>query len=490
MIYHVLIVDDEPIVRQGLIQFEWESYGFEAVHACNNGREALQWLNANQVELVVTDIKMPGMDGVELSGKIRELYPDTMVLLLTGYNEFTYAQQAIKNGVFDYLLKPASDDDFEQVLSKAYKHLRDREEKKRMQETMTYHFLLRNQVKDSQFSMETLNLARYPEHAFRLVLAYLPSERMEAEIADRLAQHKFVQLNKREWVMLATEDEMEHISQAFGNSGVELGISSSQPNRNDIPAAYKEAGLALTGKFLCADQHVFHYSDSASEEKQLLFVTDILKKIMNWNTRIQGSTDKQIKHFLSGIVEEIRVKGLAVPYIKQLMVSMVSVLEKELSMVPFFLAEEWDRAKESFLNTVGTAQNLDVIEQNLCNGICEFIEKLYHQNVQAKESAKLQEVLDYIHEHYPEVVSLDVISEVFRMHPANFSKWFKENKGNTFVDYLTKYRMDQAKQLLEQTDLKLTQIAEAVGFQDARYFGQVFKKQVDLTPGEYRILFK
>lgn len=490
MIYHVLIVDDEPIVRQGLIQFEWESYGFEAVHACNNGREALQWLNANQVELVVTDIKMPGMDGVELSGKIRELYPDTMVLLLTGYNEFTYAQQAIKNGVFDYLLKPASDEDFEQVLGKAYKHLRDREEKKRMQDTMIYHFLLRHQVKDSQFSMEDLNLDRYPEHPFHLVLAYLSNERVEAATLERLEQYKFVQLNKREWVVLASEDEMQHISQDVETWGVELGISFSKPNRNDIPTAYREAGIALSRKFLHVDQHVFHYSESASEENQLLVVTDILKKIMNWNTRIQGSTAKQMKQFLSSLVEEIRVKGLSVPYIKQLMVSLISVLEKELSIVPFFPVDAWDRQKEIFLNAVGTAQHLDVIEDCLYTGICEFMENLFHRNAQAKESEKLQEVLDYIHAHYHEVVSLDVISEVFRMHPANFSKWFKENKGNTFVDFLTRYRIDKSKQLLEQTDLKLLQIAEAVGFQDARYFGQVFKKQVDLTPGEYRLLFK
>lgn len=490
MIYHVLIVDDEPIVRQGLIQFEWESYGFEAVHACNNGREALQWLNANQVELVVTDIKMPGMDGVELSGKIRELYPDTMVLLLTGYNEFTYAQQAIKNGVFDYLLKPASDEDFEQVLGKAYKHLRDREEQKRMQDTMTYHFLLRNQVKDSQFSMEALHLERYPEHAFHLVLAYLASERVDGATVERLLQHKFVQLNKREWVMLASEEEMQHMSQSFDTLGVELGISTSKPHRDDIPAAYREAGVALSGKFLRVDQHVFYYSDSAREVNQMLVVTDILKKIMNWNTRIQGSTGKQLKQFLSGLVEEIRTKELSVPYIKQLMVSLISVLEKELSIVPFFPAEAWDREKEIFLNAVGTAQHLDIIEESLYTGICEFMENLFHRNAQAKESAKLQEVLDYIHEHYYEVVSLDVISEVFRMHPANFSKWFKENKGNTFVDYLTRYRIDKSKGLLEQTDLKLIQIAEAVGIQDARYFGQVFKKQVDLTPGEYRLLFK
>ncbi|MDF2964358.1 MAG: response regulator [Paenibacillus sp.] len=490
MTYHVLIVDDEPIVRQGLLSFNWEKYGFEAVGTCGNGREALEWLNHNHVELVVTDIKMPGIDGVELSRQVKELYPDILVVLLTGYNEFTYAQQAIKSGVFDYLLKPAEDEDFDNVLGKAYQVLKDKEEKKRLQDVMAYHFILRNQLKESHLSVEAIQIDIDREDPFRLCLLYTPDDIIELQIIRIIEKWKFVQINKREWIALISEEDVEPISLALSGAGFNLGISSCKNGRDEISGAFQEASQALQKKFLHPEDLVFHYSEQGDEGNQLQQVTGILKKAILFMNRVNGMNAKLVEHSFGEIMEAIKEKELSVPYIRQLMSYMIAALERELAKASFFPAEVWSLKKEQFLHIVKTADKLEIIEQSLFSEICGFIQEMQINNAQNKESAKLHEVLDYIHEHFNEVVSLDLISEQFRMHPNSFSKWFKEYKGMNFIDYLTRYRIDKSKEMLEQTDLKTGQIAEAVGFQDPRYFGQVFKKLVNLTPTEYRALFK
>lgn len=279
MIYHMLIVDDEPIVRNGLLSFKWEKLGFEAVHACNNGREALQWLNANPVELVMTDIKMPGIDGIALSERIKELYPDIIVILLTGYNEFSYAQQAIKHGVFDFLLKPTTDEDFELVFTKAYKYLMEKEEQKRIQETMMYHFLLRNQTIDIHIQNNMLKTDIVLPDTFRLLLIYIHKEVINDELSMIMDSHKFVQISKREWVTFVTDEETNALLEMFENHDIMLGISSIKKDPNEISTAYIEVNSALNEKFLVPNKRIFQYSEQTNEDNEMLLVIGLLKKL-------------------------------------------------------------------------------------------------------------------------------------------------------------------------------------------------------------------
>lgn len=354
MSYRLLIVDDEPIVRNGLMSFEWGKYGFEAVHACENGRAALEWLTCNRADLVLTDIKMPGINGVELSGKIQELYPDTLVVLLTGYSDFKFAQQAIRTGVFDYLLKPAEDSDIENMLVKARQALQ------------------------------------------------------------------------------------------------EIGEKQKLPNLNEV--------------------------------------SGLLRKMIVAANRIQGMQPRVMTDALKEILMNIKNAQLHEQQQKQLISFLLSAIETELAKHPMFPFEDWLEAKERF--TEINMQAEFYFEPDALYALCESIHDVTRKNSIVKETAKLDEALQYIHENYGSVLSLDIIADLLDMHPNTFSKWFKDHKGINFLDYVTRYRIDRSKQLLENTDLKAGDIAVRVGFSDVRYFGQVFKKLVEVTPTEYRSLFK
>ncbi|SFJ82563.1 two-component system, response regulator YesN [Paenibacillus sp. UNC496MF] len=360
MNYRLLIVDDEPIVRNGLLHFDWESHGFEAVDACGNAREALKWLaDGNEAHVILTDIKMPGMDGVELSNEIRMKYPDLLVVLLTGYNEFNYAQRAIQSGVFDYLLKPAEDEDFGHVLVKCAKELSER-----------------------------------------------------------------------------------------SNRGLDLD--------------------------------------------DLLNLSSVIRKIGLLASRTSGLGPRRLSDAIDDIVREFEACEFPPGRLWPLMRFLLTSLEMEFAKLPYFPEEKWTARKESFYRMLeeDRVTSFEQANEGLRRELGHFVRELNLESSRQKDSSKLDAVLAFIHERYSEVLSLDVVAESADLHPNTFSSWFKETKGMNFVDYVTKYRIDRSKELLEGTNLKAGQVAESVGIPDARYFGQVFKKHVGLTPSEYRSMFK
>jgi two-component system response regulator YesN len=269
-----------------------------------------------------------------------------------------------------------------------------------------------------------------------------------------------------------------------------MGISSLKSSHDQIPTAFVEANKALQKSFLYPKEQIFQYKDNPDEANDLEDFSVILKKIILLINRIHLLADRVVEEHFIDIMHEIKVKEIPTEYIKQLMAYIMSALERELAKQPFFPYEQWMEHKNHFMHVVNTADHFDLIAASLISDICGFIREIKTTNTVNKESVKLNAVLQYIHENYQKVVSLDLIAEQFEMHPNSFSKWFKDNKGINFIDYLTRYRIDKSKEMLEQTEMKAGQIAEAVGFLDHRYFGQVFKKQVELTPIEYRALFK
>ncbi|GBG10568.1 DNA-binding response regulator [Paenibacillus agaridevorans] len=496
MSYHILIVDDEPIVRNGLRNFDWETYGFECVGACENGREALDWLSRNAADVVLTDIKMPGIDGVELSGLIRERYPDLLVILLTGYNEFAYAQQAIKTGVFDYLLKPAEDSDFEEVLAKCAHTLQEREMSKQMLSVLSHHFLLRNGLRESHLSEAARELVRRPalrrEGPFRLVLVSSELEHPDPDACRRLERRNFARISNREWILLCPGEEIGTLQQWLADEEEPLnaGVSLLHDSDEEVPEAFAEANKALQLKFLNPEARLFQYADRHNASHDWEPVAAVIKKMMLVSNRINALNAGKIEEYLSDIMQELESRQIAEPHIRQLLLYLILSIESELAKASLLPDDQWTVAKEEWTALIRNADRFEGIKSVLAERMAQSIQALHDANTRVKDSAKLEEALAYIHVHYAGVLSLDLIADELQMHPNFFSKWFKDNKGINFIDYVTQYRIDKAKELLEHSELKAGEIAERTGIPDARYFGQVFKKHVGLTPTEYRALFK
>jgi two-component system response regulator YesN len=492
--YHILIVDDEAIVRKGLENYEWAPLGFEVIHSCENGRKALSWLQNHQVDMVVTDIKMPGIDGIELSKKIKELFPDILVVLLSGYSEFSYAQQGIQHGVFDYLLKPVDDEQFEAVLKRAYKQINQKEKKQNSMNELMWNMWLRMQIhycNESGGVLKPFSDTCYIniEHPFQIAnVIYTPASVLEKTSWREFTNTwKMVQLNHSEWVGLVFTDQSKDMRAALKAFSAHSGFSSTKTGENDIAKAYIEARTAAQKKFLYPDERVFESSQQIQETSYKDF-SDLFKKIYVLANKTNHLNANEIKKDLIEYTDELLRMETPTFQIKQLFLHLVSGMERVLSEKALFSFTEWLDEQPDLYQLIEEAPSFSTIYEQVIPEICRMIEKVKNLNENHNLSKKFLKILDYIHEHYQDPLSLNELSEYFGMHPSLFSKWFKEQKGMNYIDYLTRYRLYQAKELIEHTDLKISEISSKVGYYDMRYFGQVFKKNTGLKPTEYRAM--
>lgn len=488
MKYHILIVDDESIVRKGLEGYGWEALGFEVAYSCKNGREALAWLENNPVEAILTDIRMPGIDGLELCRIVHERYPDILVVLLSGYDEFKYARQGIQYGVFDYLLKPAEETEIDAVFRKAYEKISASREREKALANLARNTWLLKQMYDLSETPkpEPFELPRSRPDCRSFVVVRvresnggLPADPLWLQWADRCG---FIAVRAAEWAGLVPSADLEKLWEEFAAFRLHAGCSRVQSGEEAISSAFAEAGAALEQRFFFPDRQVFAYAPPSVPYLHLLKST--LKFIRTLHGLQPAALHTEIDQFLDRLAES----NVSEEQCKQLLLSVLSGLERALSEKALFPFEEWFGKQPDLYRMVERSACMAEIRDRVIPEIRRMTEEVRRMNSEHCEAGKLADVLEYIHARYQEQLSLDTIADRFGMHATIFSRWFKEQKGVNYLEYVIRLRIKKAGELLEDTDLKIGEIAERTGYIDARYFGQVFKKMTGFTPSEYRAM--
>lgn len=528
--YKILIVDDEAIVREGIKnRIDWKEHGFECVGDSDNGRDALEAVKHLRPDVVLTDISMPFMDGLELSRHIVEQFPSTKIIILTGFDDFEYAQKAVKLQVTDFILKPITSAEIRQMLNKLKLEM---DEERGHQEHL-------NRMK--QLLNESLPVLK---ERFLERLATSPLK--EWEIAEKV-RYFSLPLNGPAFISLAVEiDELRPDQQgtdqelhAFGVYNIVQEVLSEEPQSAVFRYKGNKAMALLSGDSpgklyakarelaeqirtsvkswllftvsvgvgtVCGDLQDVHHScraAAAALEYRLLLGSDQVICISNLEKRgsqpvfdssenekglvsaIKTGTAAEVEQWIAKLIRELKHSSISMEqcYYRVLKI-MLAVLQALIEIG--CREQELFRSEKRLLTELYSFRTLAEIEDWL-KDICGRALKDVAAARRDLTQSQMREAVDYIMEHYedPGLSVKTVCSRVY-MSSSYFSTMFKDYTGKTFVEYLTSVRMDKAKELLKHTLLKNYEVAARTGYQDPQYFSVLFKKYAGCTPTEYR----
>ncbi|MDP4093090.1 MAG: response regulator [Bacillota bacterium] len=529
--FKVFLVEDEIVVREGISKnIPWEAYGFLYSGDAPDGELALPLIRQIQPDLLITDIRMPFMDGLALIELVRKELPRTKIIIISGHDDFSYAQQAIRMGVEQYLLKPILKEKLVETLIALHKKMETEQkqqeylEKFRREvqeyETFTSRRFFEQIVTGSLSVLEISETAKALDidmnaPFYNIVLFSLNNTGYDGSVPESytdalavlqdkirqfIADHQELILfiwnvttyavlvkGGQDNIKMRTADCIKNIQSycTMASRDVNWHIACSTPvsRLGSIPACFAEASRVLSYRYLCPEEHILSEASIQDYRK---------KEGPGTNTAID---QEHIYNFLSnGAVEEID------DFIDQLLQSAegesisLPLLCRYLTMTAYFASVKYldsidCRADSLWLLEFRPNDSVSTPEKvrQYMRQVMEQVLELRDRESKKQQRDLLNQAIEFIDQHYQEEsISLDRVAKKVNISPNYFSAIFSQEVGLTFIEYLTNKRIDGAKHILCHTDKRLGEIAFAVGYKDPHYFSFVFKKVTGCTPSEYR----
>lgn len=512
--YKVLLVDDEEVIREGMTALiDWASLGFEFIGAAQNGLEAYELLMKTPVDIVITDIKMPVLDGLELIAKVKEEYPEMVFVVLSGYGEFELAKEAMGHGVKHYLLKPCNErkiidvlqtikNDFLRTEAKEEQFIKEnREHLEKVMPLVREQFLrdfLTNRTytqEEYKYYAELLNIR---EEKHRVVL-YQPDGEYGVEelfglmkiVDEFFGAKRYLTTNIKNQVLMLieaiTDDELiKLISQVremfFAYHHLEVTIAYSGENSlAEAPLAYQEVWECLKYAFYLGTGSILTKKDielsrDKKDNQAFIFNYDpVAVAVKSGNLEVAL---KEIKEFFQQLRLKMYEMSVSKTYTTELFMAIIRQCKGE--------------AMENYLYQLKNLLKMGYLEQ-----VQEFIEEIAtrvtkgnYEQIITTHNRLITKTLTYVQENIAEEnLSLKwLATEKLFINVGYLSKLFIRETGEKFSHYLTRIRMEKAKELIKENDEDLVyEVARQVGFgNNPQYFSQLFKKHTGLTPSEYK----
>ncbi|HHX24641.1 MAG TPA: response regulator [Thermoanaerobacterales bacterium] len=505
-------MDDESIIIESISKLiDWGKYDLELVGAARNGLEAYKLIKLHKPHIVITDIKMPGMDGLDLMRKVKEDMPNTVFIILSGYGEFDFASKAIQYGVKHYLLKPCDEEEIIPVLTNIVKEFKIAEKKERfLLETRESLEKVLPQVKEQFFRDSVignihstanydffLKLFNISDDRFRLVL--LKPERdcdyIEKYALKKLSEEIIISYNMNIYLSTVIEENillllgvrgneriieaLEEIKSNYYNYyGIDLTAAVSQINTfYNIHNMYTETQECLQYAFYLGNGSIISREDIMMNENGNYSLNyDFNKIAMFVRTGNIENAIEELQNFFSKINIDKMDNDLAKSYCSELFQSVVRQCKREELI--------------SYMKKIAQIQEMDTLKQiyNFMRGIVtEIAQYNYNSNAQ-KYSMVVKKAIDYVNSNIDNpVLSLSFLAkEVLFMNENYLGRIFSKETNEKFSQYVMRVRMEKAKNLMDSpTPYKIYEICNMVGFTDPQYFSQVFKRYAGLSPSEY-----
>lgn len=530
----VFLVEDELVIREGLRDnIPWEQYGFKLAGEASDGEMALPLIRKIKPDVLITDIKMPFMDGLSLSEIVKEEFPKIRIIIISGYDDFEYARQAIATGVEQYLLKPIT----RAALRKVLLELKDKIEQE--QEQKDYQIQYQDEMQEfEQFSLRrffekvldgkltvkeiyeessalSLNLTA---SCYNLLLfsVYEKSEGSSVEYRERLVRkqeevfHYFLRhpqyilfrLNVNGYGVLikSEESQMEELTEnalahmqkicTAREARMEWYVAVGEPvaRLSLLPQCFKQVNHYFAYRFMMPSMHIFSESTLKGQLTDLEGETISDVDFMQMDPEIirdflaRGS-DKEIPDFVDSYLKNIHNA------LKSRMFRSYVVLNIRFAVVAFLesIVAAQAEYKEEMERIMEIVHEEDGEVSGYFAGMLRTAIALRDQINSYQGGKMLKKALDYIDDHYDkDTLSLNSVAENIGMSANYLSGIFSQNMQKTFVEYVTEKRIEKAKKLLRHTDKASGEIAREVGYKDAHYFSFVFKKLQGCSPREYR----
>lgn len=527
-LYNIMIADDEAEVREGIVRkIDWEAAGFQIVAQVENGQEALEKAESLDIDVVLTDIKMPFMDGLTFGTHLQRLHPSVKLVIFTGFDKFEYAKEAIKLNVIEYVLKPVNAEELTQVLKRIKLTLDDELAKRRNIDMLTEayknslplmrdHFLsqvmlgtVSSQEIESQLKYFEIpiNIAKYKVvTVFELdiiggespiidkKLLPISLKQLVDDCLKTYCHHaSFISSSA---VIAATawdDDPIENMMMAANEvclefarvykANVTAGIGRTYEDVRSIHESFAEAKSAVEYKLVMQSNRVIYIKDVELTERSPMIYDNRYEHLLL--SAVKFGSIEQIRSLLDSILSKLDGIDKSDWRYQAYMMSVLSTVFQMISRYGLDDNEILGDSSQRFLMLMSqnTPEKMKKWIADTCVNISKNIrEKRITAAINLVEQAK-----QFINENYHCThLTVDIICEHLHISQSYFSTIFKQEAGISYVGYLTDVRMEEALRLLNETDDKTYIIAQKVGYDEPNYFSYVFKKKFGASPSQYR----
>ncbi|MEK3731070.1 response regulator transcription factor [Paenibacillus sp. FSL M8-0334] len=499
--YKVFIVDDEPFIIEGLYDVvDWAKYGMEIVGHAENGRQALERMSVVPVDILVTDISMPVMTGLELIEEARKLNAELKVIVLSGFDDFAYLKEGLRLGIENYLLKPINLRELEETLVSTTDKMNKSRQEMRLDE-YDIHILRSNIL--YRWITDRIGPKELEERAALLGLdlnqPYVMVAIVRAEFAP--IESSLYQLAEQESGVLYFRDhDGDHVvifmmkdpdtdkarairllqqvrGQCFEDElSISLGSVESLGGR--YTDSYLHAKEAQEYYLVLEQPSYVDYVDVQAKKGEAS-----LSYSIDWPEYAKGiaARDKEVLfQLIDSDFDRLRhMPGMTPTILKSIAVEMVIRLKLELNDIQYTAAPDF---LKNTVSDIMESVSIDALITAVKDGVGGLVDSLNHD----VKSPVIQQILHHIQQHFHEDLSLKALGADYHIHPVYLGHLFHKETGESFTEYINRYRIDRAKDLLRHTPMKVQDIAKSVGYWETGYFYKQFKKFVGLSPRDFR----
>lgn len=528
--FSILIVDDDKIIRMGLKKIiESNMEGFEVIAEASNGVKALETIKELRPDILITDIKMPVMNGIELINSINKLSLKIRPVVLSGFDDYKYIRETFKNGAVDYILKPISNDTLfelltqiksdienerleeekknqynnqirqvnlvlkQEILSKLLKkgfhkdeYLKEEIKKLDIQENDHFYLGLIDEdkcfdfEKESKYEGKSLDILK--NYIYNKLNCYMGIDTIICEIHDNIVvlviSHKHNCDNKPQKMIDLLEKFKEEVGKDTYKT-ISIGMSQCFYALKDIDKAYNQVKLAIENRFYCGGNAIYIYKNENDyvNEIDLNNVEVFVDSLING---IELCNKEKVSMYAEKILNFIYQKRLKPMKIRALLLDIIVRIANSNRDFKSLLASK-EKKFDFYIKNLDTyLQVKRYFVSELQHYVDEIIKLRCERGMKIIEKAK-----EFINKNYRKEITLKDVADYVYLNPNYFSELFKNEVGKNFIEYLIETRINASKELLKSGSLKVYEIAEAVGYKEAVSFSRAFKKVVGVSPKEY-----
>lgn len=529
----MFIADDEQIVVEGIRDsINWAEYGVEVCGTASNGLDALKQSIILMPDIIISDIKMPGLNGLEFVKELKTRIPKSLIILISAYQKFEYAKEAIKLGVLSYITKPFKKNQILEEVLKACDVIKEEEHKLELNSKFEQELpTLRSYFLNSIILGDDIQLEEYEENVekYRLDLSkrnvrvlVIRPELPEETLPERSKSIKdicgSIQLSilknlpnelkittffspGNDVVVIYGAEDINILDFSEINNGlkkvkaniydklgilISIGIGRLYFDYKNIYLSYKEAMSALNYKLIYGDGSIIFIDNIVSESSDTVkVVVCINKKIECFENLLSvGNCEESLKKAREIALYMKENKGVSYNYVQQVFAQLLSLIVRraiELNIYDEILSKDITGLYEKVYAMKSLAELSDFLGE-IIKEVCEVTER----KTLEMSSGTINKALEFMKQHCHENIAQTNVAEYVGLNASYFSRYFKEETGQSFMDYMKKLRIDKAKELMISSNMKIYEISEALGYQSVQYFSTLFKSLVGLTPQEYK----
>ena len=533
----VFLVEDEMVIRRGIKNsIDWEKEGYIFCGEASDGELAYPMIIKEKPDILITDIRMPFMDGLELCKLVKKELPNIKILILSGYDEFDYAKEAIRLGVTEYLLKPISSGKLLEALNGVSESIRrekedkdlvrkymeemrentEHEKQKFFEQMIAGNLSMADALETGEKYEMNLSARMYNLLLFRFTLG--EENRKSGELLGE-AEYAIEKLTERleyvfefqrgveGWAFLLMADNEEQMSERVKELSKDLeeimknystiayfgGIGQPVARLRELEESFREAERALAARFTMELNQIISVEDirmaqnvDTLDDIEITSFGEIEKTRTMLEKFLNNGAEDEIDEFVDVYINELSEENL-----KSVLMRQYIIMDAYIVMMSFCekfegIEGEMQAQSEELKNSMKTIQTLEEIK----NYIRMLLKKIIgvRDTISGRGYSDIIEIAkDQIRKTYmSDEISLNTIAAEVGMSPSYFSSIFSKEMGKTFVEYLTEIRMDRAKELLMCSSMKTSEIGYEVGYKDPHYFSYIFKKTQNCTPKEFR----